>query len=220
MEHEPTSSDDEWQRAQAARAAFPWFGTEPSTTGEPGAAAEAAPIPSEGTPLVLAPAKIDTAAPKASAATREPVRSYGDIASDTSGELVPRYQLIPYRADRLAAGDLMLEPHLGEVRIVRVGRAIPDPARQIDLLQVHWTDDSGSNQARALPADEPVTLRIPDRQDQAAIRQALDQSWYHRRQLDHRGARLIAAHLQAGPASPLYRLAVTGEIRPALFDEL
>jgi hypothetical protein len=216
MEHAPTNNaDEEWRRAQAARAAFPWFGEVPS--GEPPSPPELAVPDTAGDRPAAAGQSIREKSKRERRAATSETRPVGDIATDTRGDLVPRYQLLPCRADRLAAGDLVLEPHLGEVRIIWVATT----GLSVGLVQLYWLDDGGINHAaRTLPADRPVALRVPDLRDALTVQRGIDRSRYHRRQLDHHNARLIAAHLQGGPASPLYRLAVTGEIRPAALEEL
>jgi hypothetical protein len=147
-------------------------------------------------------------------------RPSGDLAADTDGELIPRYDFVLRRADRLAIGDLLREPRLGEVWVSWVADSGWDEVRHTGLVQVFWIGDDGSRAARSYRLDERLTVRVPDLVDAGAIERALDRSRYHRTALGRQDARLIAAHLQRGPGSALYRLAVTGEITERTLDEL
>lgn len=148
-------------------------------------------------------------------------RPSGDIAADTDGELTPRYDFVLRRADRLAIGDLLREERFGEVRVGWIADAAAyDELRHTSLVQVFWTGDDGSRAARMYPVDARLTVRVPDLQDASAIERAIERSRYHGTGLEHREARRIAAHLQHGPGSALYRLAVTGELPDTVTSEL
>ena len=114
----------------------------------------------------------------------------------------------------------MLEPHLGEVRITWAVDGGYDNVRHVGRVQLFWTDDSEAGAAKSYTVDERLTVRLPSHEDAAAIQRALDRARYQKTRLDDRSARLIAAHLQRGPGSALYRLAVTGEVSDRALEEL
>ena len=147
-------------------------------------------------------------------------RPSGDIAADTGGELIPRFDFVNRRADRLAIGDLLYEPHFGEVRVSWIVDGGYDEVRHVTLVQVFWNGDDGSRAARAYRPDERLVVRLTSIEDAQAIERAIERARYRQVSLDDRGARLIAAHLQGGPGSGLYRLAVTGEVSPTALEEL
>jgi hypothetical protein len=196
MEGAPHDARAQWQREQAARAAFGWF--------EPGP---------KGTSSEHLP-------PRQQAAAEAQVVS-GDIAADTNGELVPRYEFVGQRAEQLVSGDLMLAPRFGPVRITWVAPMAEAPSEDDTLLQIRWVDAAGRQSAGlAVTPETPVVLRVPDRRDGAVVQRAIDRAHYFATTLEHRSARLIAAHLQHGPDSGLYSLAVSGEILPCVLEEL
>ena len=147
-------------------------------------------------------------------------RPSGDIAADTASELIPRFDFVNRRADRLAIGDMLHEPRFGEVRVSWVVESGYDEPRQVSLVQAIWVSNDGSRAARMYPPDERLVVRVPSLEDAAAVDRALERARYQRMKLDDRSARLIAAHLQHSPGNALYRLAVTGEIRPEVHEEL
>jgi hypothetical protein len=220
MEQPPTNDPAEaWRQAEPARASFAWFGEAHG----PAPPAESASEQRQRRQADLGRFVASSLRRAEATAVEQPAakRRTGDIAADTNGELVPRYEYIERRADHLVFGDLLVEPHLGEVRITWVADVGYDVTRQANLVRLHWSDDHGlSAAARTLPARERVTLRVPDQVDELAVRRAIDRARYHRVDLDDRNARLIAAHLQQGPGTGLYRLAVTGEIQPSALEEL
>lgn len=129
-------------------------------------------------------------------------RPSGDITADTDGELIPRYDFVLRRADRLTIGDLLQEPRFGQVRVRWIADAAGwDELRGRSVVQVFWMADDGGQAARMFRVDERLLVRVPDLQDANAIERALDRSRYQRTDLDHKDARLIAAHLQAGPST-------------------
>ena len=250
-EQRPTGEEN-WEREQAERAGFPWFG-EPAVSAqdeETIARLVAEGLDPERIRAGLAalrglegtqPSADIAASPSRSldqaghnrlvASTGERIgeaeqgeqhrpRPSGDIAADTNGELVPRFELVERRADHLRPGDLMLEPRLGEVRITWAVDGGYDNLRHVGRVQLFWTDDAEAGAARSYAVDERLTLRLPSHEDAAAIQRALDRARYQKTRLDDRSARLIAAHLQRGPGSSLYRLAVTGEVSDSALEEL
>jgi hypothetical protein len=60
-----------------------------------------------------------------------------NIAEDTRGELRPAYEVIQRQVGHLACGDLVVEPVLGEVRVVHVAEFGYDGVRGRRQLQVH-----------------------------------------------------------------------------------
>jgi len=144
-----------------------------------------------------------------------------NLAHDTKGELRPAYEVIQRQVGHLACGDLVVEPVLGEVRVVHVAEFGYDEAQRQRRLQVHWaTDDGLSTAARLYPAAATVAVRVPALTDQALIRQGIDLAVYQQKEIDPRTARTIAAHLQRGPGTALYAFAVSGVISDRLYDEL
>jgi hypothetical protein len=195
MEGAPHDAHQAWEREEAARAAFGWF--------------EPAPV---------ARAHERQPAERRSAEAR-PLS--GDIAIDTNGELVPRYEFVNQPAGQLVSGDFMVEPYLGPVRITWVAPIGEAPREEDTLVQVRWLDGTRRQSAAlALPPERPVLLRVPDREDGLLIQRAIDRAHYFGTSLSHRGARLIAAHLQLGTTTSLYSLALRGEILPSAFEEL
>jgi hypothetical protein len=135
--------------------------------------------------------------------------------------VLPAATAAAVRAQRDRAAALLLEPVLGEVHVVQVANLGYDEVRHRPLVQVHWIDDAGLNSAAcAYPAQAPVTVRRPAAEDRLLIRRGIDQARYHRRDVDPSIARLIAAHLSRGPATGLYRFAVTGAIDDRVRQEL
>lgn len=144
-----------------------------------------------------------------------------NIAQDTDRRLMPAYEVVQRRVGQLACGDLVIEPVLGEVRVVQVAELGNDNERRQPLLQVHMVHGDGlSAAARTLPADATLPVRVPALMDRALIRRGIDLAAYNRREVDDRTARTIAAQLQRGPASALYAFAVSGVISDRLYDEL
>jgi hypothetical protein len=144
-----------------------------------------------------------------------------DLACDTAGRLRPRYAVAQLLVKHLARGDVVLEPHLGDVRVTAIFDLGYDEIRHVALRQVYWVQDDGlSLAARQYPADALVTVRRPALRDWALIQLRIDQAHYWSRDLDSPTARLIAAHLHRGPGSALYAFAVTGAISDRLYDEL
>jgi hypothetical protein len=144
-----------------------------------------------------------------------------NITQDTNGELRPTYEVIQRPVGYLACGDLVVEPVLGEVRVVQVTEFGYDEVRGQRQLQVHWAADDGlSTAARLFPAEAMVGVRVPALVDRQAIRRGIDLAAYHRREIDAGTARTIAAQLQRGPGSALYAFAVSGAISDRLYDEL
>jgi len=144
-----------------------------------------------------------------------------NLAEDTRGELRPAYEIIQRQVGHLACGDLVVEPVLGEVRVVHVAEFGYDEVRHQRQLQVHWaTDDGLSTAARLFPADSMVGVRVPALADRQAIRRGIDLAHYHRRDIDADTARTIAAQLQRGPGSALYAFAVSGAVSDRLYEEL
>src|SRR5262249_59985016 len=88
-------------------------------------------------------------------------------------------------------------------------------------LQVHWATDDGPNTAaQMLPAETTVGVRVPALADRQVIHRGIDLAHYHRREIDNRTARTIAAQLQRGPNSALYTFAVNETVSDLLYDEL
>jgi hypothetical protein len=120
-----------------------------------------------------------------------------NLVQDTDGQIKPRYEVVERQVGQLACGDLVIEPILGEVRVIKVAELGYDTVRHLPLLQVYWVDDGGlSTAARLLPADATVSVRVPAQEDQVLIRQGIDQARYAGREIDARTARTIAAQLQ------------------------
>jgi len=136
-------------------------------------------------------------------------------------QLRPNYDVVQRQVGHLACGDLMIEPILGEVRVVQVTEFGYDEVRHQQQLQVHWASDDGlSTAARLYPAAATVAVRVPALTDQALIRQGIDLAVYQQTEIDPRTARTIAAQLQRGPGTALYAFAVSGTITDRLYEEL
>lgn len=150
----------------------------------------------------------------------QPTRPSGDIAADTGGELVPRFSFLLRRADRVTLGDVLREERLGEVRVAWISDGGYDEVRHSQMVQLYLTAHDGAWAERSLPLGVRVTARVPDLEDASAIERALDRARYHRTELDQQDARRIAAHLQYGPGTGLYRFAVTGEVSDRAMEEL
>ena len=113
MEGAPNNAREQWEREQAARAAFGWF--EPT-----------------------AKAADEQRAARPPATMGEARRLSGDIAIDTDGGLVPRYEFAGQRAEQLVSGYLMLEPRLGPVRITSVASVGESQSELCSLIQLRW----------------------------------------------------------------------------------
>jgi hypothetical protein len=148
-------------------------------------------------------------------------RPESNLEADTAGLLRPTYEFVTREIGRLGCGDVMIEPNLGEVRVVQTAELGYDERQRVPLVQVAWIEDDGPNTAaRAYPANTNVTVRAPARCDYAAIRRGLDAATYQRTEISASTVRLIAAHLHRGPGSALYAFAVTGRITERLYREL
>ena len=81
-----------------------------------------------------------------------------NIAQYTNGELRPAYEVIQRQVGHLALGDLVVEPVLGEVRVVHVADfGYDEQGHQQRQLQVHWvTDDGLSTAAQMFPINAVV----------------------------------------------------------------
>jgi hypothetical protein len=102
-----------------------------------------------------------------------------NLVQDTDGQIKPRYEVVQRQVGQLACGDLVIEPILGEVRVVRVVELDYDTVRHLPLLQVYWVDDGGlSTAARLFPANATVPVRVPALEDRVLIRQGIDQARY------------------------------------------
>jgi hypothetical protein len=144
-----------------------------------------------------------------------------NLVQDTNGQLKPRYEVVERQVGHLVCGDLVIEPILGEVRVVQVAELDYDPVRHLPLLQVYWIADSGlSTAARLFPANATVSVRVPALEDRVFIKHGIDQAAYANKEIDARTARTIAAQLQRGPGTALYAFAVSGAITDRLYDEL
>lgn len=144
-----------------------------------------------------------------------------NLVQDTNGQLKPRYEVVERQVGQLVCGDLVIEPILGEVRVIKVAELDYDTVRHLPLLQVYWADDAGlSTAARLFPANATVSVRVPALEDRALIRHGIDQAKYGGREIDARTARTIAAQLQRGPGTALYAFAISGAVSDRLYDEL
>jgi hypothetical protein len=143
------------------------------------------------------------------------------IARDTGGVLRPSFAVIPRLVAHLVRGDVMVEPILGEVRVVYVAEFGYDEVRHQPLCQVHWVSDNGlSTAACSFPSTAAVGVRVPAPADVHMIRRAIAIAARHQREIDPCTARLIAAQLQRGPGSALYAFAVSSIVTDRLYDEL
>ena len=109
---------------------------------------------------------------------------------------------------------------MGEVRVTLLVDGGYGQGRDVTMVQVFWDGDDGSHAARLFRSDDRLAVRVAGLEDIQRIEQGLERARYQQTDLDDRSARLIAAHLQRGPSSPLYRLAVTGEVTDAAMTEL
>lgn len=147
--------------------------------------------------------------------------SASTIAEDSGGVVRPAYVTVSCPARELSRGDLVVDPVLGELRVVYVADFGYDEVRHEPLCQVHWVSDDGMGTlARMLLTTAMVNVRLPAREDVQAIRHGLALAARHRREIDPYTARLIAAHLQRGPGSALYAFAVSCAVTDRLYDEL
>jgi hypothetical protein len=143
------------------------------------------------------------------------------IARATRGVLQPSFIVVPRRVRCLARGDLLVEPVLGEVRVVSVTDFGYDNVHRQPQCQVRWVSDDGPcSAARLFPAAGVVSVRTAAPADVHAIRRGIDLAARHEREIDSFTARMIAAHLQRGPASALYAFAVSSAVSDRLYDEL
>ena len=98
-----------------------------------------------------------------------------DLGHDSAGQVTPRYEIIHRPVGRLASGDLVIEPTLREVRVVRTAEAGYDDGRP--FVQVYWAADGQLNSAAGLyPADATLPVRIPAIRDRALIRRGIDRA--------------------------------------------
>ena len=136
-----------------------------------------------------------------------------DLANETNGQLNPSYAYVARAAGCLSLGEVIIEPHLGQVRLAGTQEFRAH-------VQLTWSDDHGHCHATAWYAAEQIfPVRVPSSADYQYIQQKVDAaSW--RSDIPPRAARLIAAHLHTGPASQLYRFALDGLLDDRLFDEL
>lgn len=140
------------------------------------------------------------------------------LPRDSGGQLWPRYRLAWRPAGLLGWGELVIEPILGPVR---VGAVSPSHRDGPPVVQVTFTDDTGPCHATATyPAGRRFAVRVPHPHDIQVVRRGLEQATWLRRDITDQTARLIAAHLDPGPRSGLYRFAVNGAITDELYDEL
>jgi len=114
----------------------------------------------------------------------ERCRPPANLEHDTAGRLIRRYEIIGRAAGHLACGDLLLEPVLGEVRVVQVANLGYDEVRHRPLVQVHWIDDAGlSLVALAYPVPTPVSVNRLAPDDRALVCQGVEQARYHQREI-------------------------------------
>jgi hypothetical protein len=143
-----------------------------------------------------------------------------DLARDSAGQLLPRYQFVQRPAGRLACGDLVMEPVLGPVRVASLTTGEGDDANPT-LVHIAWSDDHGPCQPSGRYAgDRLFPVRAPHHSDLLRIRQGIDQATWKGREVSGSVVRLIAAHLHPGPKSALYSFAVNGRVFDDLYDEL
>jgi hypothetical protein len=136
------------------------------------------------------------------------------LAFHTRGLIRPRYAVLARPVTALRIGDIMVEPALGEVRVGGI-------VHHRRWWQLSWTAADGRTGATlSVPARALVDVRIPHRADIRRITWSINVATWHDRELDVFAARLIAAHLQAGPGSALYAFAAKGMVSDALYEEL
>jgi len=152
--------------------------------------------------------------------TRE-ARHEQALTEDTGGAVRPTFAIHTRPITALRRGDVIVEPMLGEVRVIHVASFGYDELRHEPLSQVHWVSDDGlSTAAKTFLAIAAVAVRIPSQQDAARIRRGIHLAARHRREIDLHTARLIAAHLQRGPGSALYAFAVSARTGDRMYQEL
>jgi len=143
---------------------------------------------------------------------------HGDLARDSAGQVCPRYEYRARRVGHIGCGEFVFEPALGEVAAEAVAVAAGETGSS--FVRIQWM---GLGPCRALAryhADVHLPVRGPSTADRLVIQRGIDQATYKGRDLAGNTARLIAAHLHAGPGSELYRFAVNGALSDGLFAEL
>jgi hypothetical protein len=142
-----------------------------------------------------------------------------NLEHDSAGQVTPRYDIVHRPIRRLTSGDLVIEPILGELRVVKTAEAGYDGGRP--FVQVYWAADGQLSSAAGLyPADATLPVRLPAAKDRALIRRGIDRAAYRAEPIAAPTARLIAAHLHHGPGSALYAFAASGVITDRLYREL
>ncbi len=153
--------------------------------------------------------------PIAEVIRRDAAREPAAFAEQTGGQLRPVYGYVTRTAGQLAVGEAIIEPRLGQLRLVTTHRTG-------DFVFLDWSDDYGpSKPSGRYQADQRFAVRVPGPTDRVYIQQKVDAAGRHNRVIPAAAARLVAAHLHAGPRSALFRFAINGALaNDRVFDEL